>query len=487
MNTTRKILYIGSIIVAMVLLASCEDFLVREPKLEQSNEISLSDFDGLQNATMGTYSLLCATNWYGRNFVIISDLKGGNAKRSPLTSGRFAEEFLWINDPTNTQNLWADAYRTISRANNVIAVIDGGFSEPGIEQADLDQLKGECLFMRALAHFDMLRDYAQPYTYATRSGASGSEPLGIPYIKVTELGYPARESVESNYNSIIADLLEAGSLLSETVVREGQKTPNTWATKYAAEALLAKVNLYKGAWQEAANHATAVINSGLFSLFDVADYTTWDKGGYWGGDGEGSEIIFQVDGSENNSAHGYWDAISYITDTAGYGDICASQDLIDLFEPGDVRADMFVSKSDYPTSFWPTKYTGRLGKVPAREYNLPVLRLAEMYLIRAEALLKGAAIGGVTALDDYNAIRTHRGLAVAASVDVQTIYEERRRELNFEGNELFDLGRTERGLVRNDFDGTVNKDIPFPDYRWAMAIPQTEIDANVNMQQNDGY
>ncbi len=487
MNMDRKIWYIVSLATALLVFTSCEDFLLRESKLDQTYELSLSDYDGLLNATLGTYSLLCSPNWYGEDFVIIADLKGGNAKRSPLTSGRYAEEFLWVNDPTNTPGLWTTAYAAISRANNVIKVIDDGFSQPGVDQQDLDQLKGECLFIRALAHFDMLRFYAQSYAYATASGATGTQSLGIPYIKITELGFPARNTVESNYAEIIADLLSASALLADEVSRQDETTPHTWATKYAAEALLARVFLYKQDWQQAADHASAVINSGFFGLFDTTDFTTWNNGGYWGGDGEGSEIILQVDGSENNSAHGYWESISYLTDTAGYGDICASNDLLLLFENGDVRANMFINKSNYPSSFWPTKYTGRLGKVPAREFVLPILRLSEMYLIRAESVLNGANIGGTGALEDFNMIRTHRGLSEASSVDLATLYQERRRELNFEGHELFDLARTQRGLVRTDFNGTINKDVAFPDYKWAMAIPQTEMDANVNMQQNDGY
>lgn len=85
------------------------------------------------------------------------------------------------------------------------------------------------------------------------------------------------------------------------------------------------------------------------------------------------------------------------------------------------------------------------------EYNTPVLRLAEMYLIRAEALLEGASVSGETALNDYNAIRTNRGLADATSVSLNDIYAERRRELCFEGNELFDLARTQRSLFQNRF------------------------------------
>ena len=67
------------------------------------------------------------------------------------------------------------------------------------------------------------------------------------------------------------------------------------------------------------------------------------------------------------------------------------------------------------------------------------------------------------------------------------LYEERRRELCYEGHELFDLARTQRSLVRVDYDGAVNQNIDFPDYRWAMPIPQAEMDANENMEQNPGY
>ena len=67
------------------------------------------------------------------------------------------------------------------------------------------------------------------------------------------------------------------------------------------------------------------------------------------------------------------------------------------------------------------------------------------------------------------------------------IYAERRRELCFEGHELFDLARTKRGLTRTDYDGSINKDVAFPDYKWAMPIIQAELDANENCVQNEGY
>lgn len=478
----KNIILIISLVFALV---SCDkDFLVKESALDSTNELVLSSFTGLENATVGAYAPLCTTEWYGRDFVIAADLKGGNGKISPKTSGRFVNEYLWINNANATINMWEYAYRTITSACNIINTIDGGFSEVGVEQSQIDQLKGEALFLRALGHWDMVRFYAQQYS-------SGRDNPGVPIVLVTQNEYPPRNTVGEVYDQVVLDLQAAEELLPAVNPRDNSMA---WATKYAAKALLAKVYLYMEDWQNAAAYATDVINNGGFSLFSAAEYTTYDNDGYWGGDGTGSEIIFQVDGSEGNFYHGYWDAISYILNPDGYADIGASQDLIGLYEAGDVRADLFQSDSEFPSDFWTSKYPGRLGGVPRREYNLPVLRLAEMYLIRAEAITKGASISGTSAVANINAIRTHRGLAPVGTISLAEIYNERRRELCFEGNEMFDLARTERSLVRTDYDGALNKDIdfvaggtPLQNYLWALPIPLAEINANVNVVQNEGY
>jgi hypothetical protein len=480
---TYKILII--IIMTAFFSACSKDFLEQVPRLSQSNELSLSTYEGLQNATIGTYSLLCSQNWYGAAFVITADLKGGNAKRGPINSGRYVTEYLWNNSPTSTIALWDDAYSTIARANNVINAIDDGFEEVGVTKEQLDVLKGECLFLRALSHWDLVRIYSQPYV-------AGTGNLGVPVVLKTENGYPARNNVGEVYDRVVTDLLDAANLLPAANERGND---GAWATKWAATALLAKVYLYMGQWQSAADKATDVINNGGFSLFTAAEYTTWDNGGYWGSGGQGDEIIFQVDGSQGNTDHGFWEAISYMLNPDGYGDIAASQDLLDLYEPGDVRADLFIMHAAHPTVSWSLKYPGRLGGVPPLDFNTPVLRLSEMYLIRAEALLHGASVASVTALGDYNAIRTKRGLAAAGTAPaLNDLYMERRRELCFEGNELFDLARTQRSLVRTDFTGSMRKDVPFvvggsaiENYLWAMPIPQSECDANINMAQNPEY
>ncbi len=476
----RKIyILIGLAVVLMLSATSCEDFLYQQPRLSQTTELTLSTYEGLQAATLGVYSPLYSASWYGRNFPVTADLKGGNAKISPLNSGRFRTDYLWNNTPDASHALWTRAYQAIARANNVINVIEDGFEEVGVDQSDLDQLLGECKFVRGLAYFDLARLFCQPYS-------AGATQLGLPVVLITENGKPARETLGVTYDQVEADLLDAAAKLSASSPNAGTD-PVGWATSYAAEALLARLYLYMEDWQTAADYASSVITNFPGSMYIAADYTTWDQDGVWGTDA-GSEIIFEIYGAEGNSTHSNWDVISYIMSPDGYGDVGASDDVRNLMEEGvDVRHDLFINTANWPNDFWSLKYPGKAPDGNLREDNIPVLRLSEMYLIRAEAILNGASISGATAVGDVNMIRNNRGATTLGNVTLTDLYQERRRELCYEGHELFDLARTQRGLVRVDYDGAVNQNIPFPDYRWAMPIPQFEIDANENMEQNPGY
>ncbi len=460
----------------VMLLPSCEDYLTQEPRLKQTTELTLSSYDGLMNAAVATYSLLYDDFWYARDFIVVADLKGGNAKISPITSGRFVTTSLWNNTPSSTSYLWTDAYAVIARANNVINAMEG-FLEPGVEEADLLPIMGEVRFLRALSYFDMARLYCPAY----QEGADNV--YGLPLVYVTELGKPSRNTVGETYDLILSDLEYAIENLPDAPIHEGTDA-KAWATKNAAKALCARANLYMDNWQDAADYATEVIESGDYTLYTASQFTTWDNGGVWGTDA-GSEIIFEIFGDEGNASHPNWDQITYIMSPNGYGDIGASKDVIDLYEDTDVRKALFTNTADYPNDYWSLKYPGKGGDL--RIDNIPVLRLSEMYLIRAEAILHGATVSGTTAVADLNAIRSNRGASGLTSAALQDVYDERRRELCYEGHQLFDLKRTGRSLSRTDFDGAVNQNISYPDYRWAMPIPIEETDANTNMVQNPGY
>mgnify|MGYP001181023401 CR=1 FL=1 len=288
----KKIIkYLPAILLMFsLMITSCEDELEQLPPEQLSNELSLGTYDNLVLATNGSYTQLGATNWYGRDFTVIADLKGGNAKSSPLNSGRFQTEYNWANSQSESAALFDNAYSLISRANNVInALVD--FEETGVTQAQLDQLDGEAKFLRALAYFDLVRMYAQPYSYDPSS-------LGVPIVTVTEIASPARNTVQEVYTQIVADLLDAenkiGALSADGF--RGETNRVSLATKEAVQALLAKVYLYMEDWSGASTYASKVIGSNKYSLYSASEY-----GNIWSTDGA-SEVIFEVYGSSTETA-----------------------------------------------------------------------------------------------------------------------------------------------------------------------------------------
>lgn len=477
--------YLFIILVALVSLASCNDFLIEEPKLTQSDVLTLSSYEGLNKATLGAYSPLYSSSWYGANFVLASELRGGNAKNptnTDFTSGRYTNEYNWSFNPSITSPVWSRAYYVISAANNVLNNLEGKEETGKVETQDLDNLKAECLFLRSLSYFDLVRTYAQPYTHAPESP-------GVPIVLETIAdNKPARNTVKEVYDQIVADLLAAETAIDPEYTRgDAVKDPAAVVSLPAIQALLSRVYLYMGEWQKAADYATKVINAKVdnanrFSLWTAAEYEN-----AWGNDyPTGGEIIFEVYGSKGSSYNGSWDEISYMVNPEGYADVASTADLRDLFEEGDVRGEMFVSHPDAQDHFWTLKYPGK-GEGTPDANNIVVLRLSEMYLNRAEALHKGATISGVTALGDLNAVATIRGAAAHESPSDNAIFNERRKELCFEGHIVYDFARNKRNLVRVDYNGQANQNIDFPNYRWAMPIPKTETDANPNIVQNDNY
>ena len=455
----------------IVTIYSCDkEFLERLPKTDNVNEIALSDYTGMNQGIIGAYSIMYDVSWYGAAFPILADIKADNAKSSPINTGRYQTNYNWNQDAANTSGLWTTGYIAITSASNVIDAIAEYELQPGEDIADFNHLKAEALFIRALAHFDLLRVFAQPYSYQPNG-------LGVPIILKTEIALPARNTTTEVFAQIIADLQEAEGLFKDGFERAGTD-PRAWADKRAAQALLARVYLYMEDWANAAAYASTVINSGDFTLYNDANYAA-----AWGADAA-DEVIFEIWGNYTQTDAPYWAEIGRMYNHAGYGDVCATDGLLALFEAGDVRATMFYSPAAYPGTYWPTKYPGKSGDL--RQNNIPVLRLSEMYLIRAEAVLNGAA---GNALADYNAIRTNRGLASASSVTQNDIFDERRRELCFEGHLLFDYARQQRSLDRVDESNRLSgiEDVPFPNYLWAMPIPLAEMDANINMEQNPGY
>ncbi len=471
-----KKIFLGMTLLATVgMFTSCDDFLNEEPKLKQSNELTYATLEGLDAASAALYGMMQSASWYDGQFILQSELRAGNAK-NPLSepgSGRYRQDTQWNYTENGTSACWSYAYYTIARANNVINNIDKTDLK-GASKQDANNVKAEALFMRALSHLDLVITYAQPFSYEP-------DGLGVPVDTVTVNGEPARNTVREVYAQIESDLLLAESLMADNYARTGVDDAAAVVSKQAIQALLSRVYLYMEQWQKSADYATKVINSGKYSLVGADAYKAmWSAAVA----PKGGEIIFEVYGSSKND---YWDEsgwthLPYILDRGndGSADVCATKDLVSLYEEGDVRASLYeLSNGDY----FVLKYKGKESAVP-RQVNVPILRLAEMYLNRAEAISNGAVISGVSARADLQAIASKRGATVPEKFNV---FDERRKELAFEGHIVYDYARCKKSLTRVDFDDVKNKDVAFPSYMWAMPIPKRELEANANMVQNPGY
>lgn len=471
----NKIYKIGMLLTLSCLGWSCgESFLDRDPVESISDKKALSTYDKLVLATNGLYANLHSTAYYAEYMVLAPDVLADNVVRATSkNSGRY------INDANLTigaSDVNADAFRVpyfiANSASAIVDAIDGGsFDKQRSTEAQVNQVLGEALFMRAMAHFDLCRMFAYPYNFtdaALAPGANGQGGhLGVPIILKFQIDKPARATVAQVYEAVITDLTRAIAAMTE-------KKAVYWASAETAKALLARVYLYKEDYGNAAKLATEVIGSGRYSLTEAPDYAA-----YWGLV-EQPETIFEVQTNKNDpwfTGGGSNPGGIYLF----YGDLVASKKLVTSYETGDVRLGLVKLNADGDYSV--LKYPGRGGDV---EVNNPKLfRLAEMYLIRAEANYKGNAAVGATPLADIDLLRSKRGLGTAGAVSNAVIDGERQKELAFEGHRWFDLARNKQDNVRPECSATDL--VTYPDKRFVLPIPLGELNRNPNMVQNVGY
>jgi hypothetical protein len=235
-----------------------------------------------------------------------------------------------------------------------------------------------------------------------------------------------------------------------------------YADQYAAEALSARVALYLGQYAAARDAADHVItNSGRALSESFATAFNHDE------DGEEDIFAFQVTSQSGENQL----VMMYASEENGGrgGDISINQEYLDLFDDAnDERGHLFYenAKGDLLTG----KFTNQFG-------NVPVMRLAEMYLIRAECNLRLSPATGAMPTEDINILRQRSGAMPLASVTLADILLERQRELAFEGFGIYDIKRTHSSV----------QSLPYNSPRLIMPIPQAEMDSNALMEQNEGY
>ena len=262
---------------------------------------------------------------------------------------------------------WIDSYEVVNIANNVLSAL------AVVDEADRDRVEGEALFLRSLMFFDLVRFFAQQY-----QTGSASTQLGVPLVLtptrgINEESYVSRNSVEEVYNQVIADLILAASKLPEE--------NEVYATSGAATALLARVYLQKGDYAKARDAASSVIGSGLYEL--MPDYSD-----VFNNDDNSSEDIFATQITSQDRLSSMTEFFSTTEFGGRDGDIEILDGHLNLYSPGDERRDLF----------WLGNGGMRSGKWNNLYGVVNLIRLAEMYLIRAECNQRlGTAIGDTPA------------------------------------------------------------------------------------------
>ncbi|SDX92952.1 RagB/SusD family nutrient uptake outer membrane protein [Hymenobacter psychrophilus] len=455
----KKILYqaITAAFLGLGLLVSgCNDKLNVEPVDNINADVALSTSNDVEAAMVGSYTGIQNIEAYGGYFQLTSDLLANSGDiefvGTFIPPNQYQRKVV-LRDNGFTESTWLVSYNAINRVNNVLSAIDR-LDTP----AKKARVEGEARFIRSLVYFDLVRLYAKAW-----NDGSPQSNLGVPLVLTpTSIIAPAnqvsRNTVAEVYAQVITDLTAAETLLPAS--------NGFFASKYAAAGLLARVYLQQGnypAAAAAANRALQVPGGALVP--DYADEFTSNNDLL----GNTTEDLFAIQVTAQSGRN----ELNTFYSADRRADIEVQDQLLDQFEEGDARAELFQTISGVVYS---AKYNVLYG-------NVKLLRLAEMYLTRAEANFRAGTSVGAAPLADINRIRTRVGLPDLAMLTLADILKERRLELLFEGFGLHDLKRTQGSTSPPN----TTEVLPFNSNRLVLPIPLREINANPNLVQNPGY
>ena len=448
---------IFALLFAMTIGACTTEDL--DPSTEQNKPVEggITSVTNVYGLLKGAYSGMTGSGYYGRDYIINNEVRTDNAF-SNGNSGRFTTEASFSYN-ANTGFFWDDAYRVIASANIIISQDETGLT------GDLDYLthmKGEAYAIRALVHFDLLKQYGQMHTGGT---------LGVPYVtefKGEDL-FPARNTIDEDMAMIFADLDTAFSLMDENFYDSSKE----FMSKYTAKAIESRVATYFSMWSRAISASEAVINSGDYSIIPASNFVS-----SFSSDSSANSIFeLAFNSTDNQGINGL--AYIYRTTSGGsYGDVQVIDNVIDLYEDGDVRADILGYEGDMLRN---------IGKYPDNQGydNVGVLRYEEVILNYAEALFETG--NTAAAIVQINTITSNRNASPYTTLTKDDLLLERRKEFIFEGMRYDDLLRTGMDITKFSTQQNFTSTIPYGDHRLAWPIPQAEVDANSNITQNDGY
>lgn len=453
-----------------IFLSSCEKTLEVEPSQSIDAGTALQNDQDVTSAIIGCYSVMGGGALFGTNFFMQSDLLGADAGAPANDAARYA---TWAGtfqgsrqvyrkqmtrDNAEASRIWIAAYDAINNANNVLEAL-GVVEDPDLRT----QLEGEALFIRGILHFELVRYFALPWGATPTNNQVGV----VIKTKATKKESEAfekipRSTVAEVYAQVIIDLTSAVDKLPEDNVGR--------ATRYSALAFLSRVYLQQGDYANALASADAVIQSGWFALNASVSAVFSNK--------NTAESIWEIQQNEQNNAGDSNDGMAtFFASIPGIGraDVRIPSGFVDSYPAGDLRASewYYIGTGSRPGNIYN-------GKWKSFSMNLPVVRIAEMFLNRAECNVRLGSAVGATPGEDLaqiaNPIRTNS--VAPANPTLDDVLYERFLELAHEGHRIHDVRRLRLAVGAYAWDAD----------ELVLPIPAREVDATEGViVQNPGY
>lgn len=487
-----SIIYLLVLVGGITVMSSCgKGFLDVAPTNSVNASDAVKTAADARVMVNGIMRNMTDANYYGRNFLMYGDAKGGDLIL--YSQGRGSDALYTFNHTANSNSFsgfWSVLYNNILQANSLIVNIRKLKAEGSTE--NFDSFLGQALTARALMYFDLVRIYSKPYT-------DNKSSYGVPLVTepINASAQPLRATVEEVYKQIVKDLTDAAPLLAKA-------KSNGYLNYYGNRSIQARVYLTMGDYTAALQAAEDVITNGGYTLYTPANWVASWRSQF------GTESIFELGVFPNESDLGTASPGFYLRRRGhGNSNVLGWFGASDYFlnrlkqDPNDVRWGVMladeISTTANPRLGSCYKYSGSTtltgdGKATVTAVNIKVIRLSEIYLIAAEAALPTDKTKAATYL---NAIRNRAAAlapATSATVTLDMILDEKSKELFAEGQRYFDMMRLNRPITFNDeilglTIPTRPKTIERSFEKAILPIPIGEINANpgIGEQQNPGY
>jgi hypothetical protein len=418
-QTSRLVAFL----ISAVVLVSCADLLEPEPTTGVSDKRSIYDEKSANAALNGTYNSLRGSSYYGLDFNFIPYLFADNVKFVGIQT--YYKIFIRPNgygitnlqsDNSALSGVWSGIYRTINNANHLIDKV-GEVDDPNFTQEERNSILGQAYFIRGLSYFDLIRFWGG-VQLVLKPTTSPNDVTGI-----------KRSSQEETYAQVNADLAEAEALLTSS-------TSRIFVDLGAVQALIARIALYQQDWAKAESYASKLITNSKYALVKPYSVFYTDK--------ESTESILELEFtiSESNPSSNWWRP----SELGGRYEASLNDEIVGLLKDPNVggnRGELVLEserrKEIYNGFYWRAQ----------RDNPEYVFRIAEQYLIRAEARAHLNKLS--ESLEDLNKVRERADVPALPANQYDTLAKallvlenERRVEFAVENHRFFDLRRTNR-------------------------------------------